>query len=95
MELEDFLNIQFEGFRGANHILDEFTLAELPFMNPYDWISLFHIVLKDEKKYEHIVAHLKRMIICYILKIAKIDVEIASVMKKMPILKPQEQPKNI
>lgn len=64
-------------------------------MNPFDWISLFNIVLKDEKKYEPIVARLKRMFICYILEIAKMDVEIASVLKKRPILKPEEQTKDI
>ncbi|CAI9296083.1 unnamed protein product [Lactuca saligna] len=35
------------------------------------------------------------MIKCYILEIAKIDVEITSILKKMPILKPEEQPKDV
>ncbi|CAI9281349.1 unnamed protein product [Lactuca saligna] len=30
--------IQFKGFRGANHKLHEFTLAELPVMSPYNCI---------------------------------------------------------
>ncbi|CAI9295671.1 unnamed protein product [Lactuca saligna] len=95
VQTEDFLNIQFKGFGGANHIMDEFTLEDLPFMNPYDWISLLNLVMKDEKKYAPIVAHLKRIIIFYILDIANLDVEIASVLKKRPILKPKEQPKDI
>ncbi|CAI9272002.1 unnamed protein product [Lactuca saligna] len=79
----------------SNHILDEFTLVDLPFLNQYDWISLFHIVTKEEKKYEPIVAHfLKRMLICYIQEIAKMDVEITSVLKKKPILKLEEQLKD-
>lgn len=90
-----FLKIQFKGFRGFNHILDEFTLADLPFMNPYNWIPLFYIIMKDENKYEPILAHFKRMIICYILEISKMDVKISSVLKKRPILKPLEQPKDI
>lgn len=36
VQTENFLNIQFKGFRGANHVVHEFTLADLPFMNPYD-----------------------------------------------------------
>ena len=68
---EDFLNIQFKGFRGANHVVDEFTLADLPCMNPYKWISLFNILMKDETKYEPIITHLKRILICYILETAR------------------------
>lgn len=41
IQIEKNFNIQFKGFRGANHVLHEFTLVDLPFMNPYDWISLF------------------------------------------------------
>ncbi|CAI9301515.1 unnamed protein product [Lactuca saligna] len=95
VQTKDFLNIQFNGFKGTNYGVHEFTLADLPFMNPYDWISLFYIVAKDEKKYESIFAHLKRMIKCYILEIVKIDVEIATILKKMAILKPEEQLNNI
>lgn len=62
VQTEYFLNIQFKGFRGANYVLHEFTLADIPFMNPYDWISMFYIVAKDVKKYEPIYKHLKRML---------------------------------
>ncbi|CAI9263711.1 unnamed protein product [Lactuca saligna] len=85
----------FKGFRDANHILHEFTLADLPFMNSDDYLSLFYSVTKDFKKYEPIFEHLKSMIMCYILEIAKMDVEIASILKKRPILKPDEQLENI
>ena len=64
-------------------------------MNPYDWISLFLILSKDEQKYELIVAHLKRMLICYIHEIAKMDVEITAILKKKPILKPEEESKDL
>lgn len=46
-------------------------------------------------KYKPIIPHLKRMFICYILEIVKMDVEIASVLKKRPILKLEEQPKDV
>ncbi|CAI9279837.1 unnamed protein product [Lactuca saligna] len=95
VQIEEFLNVQFKCFQGANHVLHEFNLANMPFMNSYDWISLFYIVAKNVKKYETIYEHLKRMINCYILEIAKMDVEIASVLKKRPILKSFNQSENI
>ncbi|CAI9302450.1 unnamed protein product [Lactuca saligna] len=64
-------------------------------MNPYDWISLFYIVAKDGKKYEPIFGYLRRMIKSYILEIAKIDVGIAYVLKKRPILNQFDQPEDI
>lgn len=56
---------------------------------------MFLILSKDEQKYERIIAHLKRMLICYIHEIANMDVEIASVLKKKPVLKPEEEPKDL
>ncbi|CAI9287246.1 unnamed protein product [Lactuca saligna] len=47
------------------------------------------------KKYEPIFEHLNRMIKCYILELAKMDVEIASILKRKLILKPFDQPQNI
>ncbi|CAI9301882.1 unnamed protein product [Lactuca saligna] len=79
----------------TNHVLQEFTLAYLSLMNPYDWLSLFYIVAGYVKKYEPIFEHLKRTIMCYILEIEKMDVKISSVQKKRPILKPYEQPEDI
>ncbi|CAI9276276.1 unnamed protein product [Lactuca saligna] len=95
VQTEDFVNIKFKGFIGSNHVLDEFSLLGLPFMNTYHWISLFHIITKEEKKYEPTIAHLKRMLICYIHEITKMDVEIESVLKKRPILNPEEQTKDV
>ncbi|CAI9260956.1 unnamed protein product [Lactuca saligna] len=95
VQTEDFINVQIKGFQGANHVLYKFTLADLPFLNPFDWILLFNIVVKDMKKYEPIYEHLKRMIKCYILEIAKMDVEIAYVLKKRPFFKPFDLPEDI
>ncbi|CAI9298239.1 unnamed protein product [Lactuca saligna] len=92
---EDFTNIRFKGFREKDKVLDEFTLAEFPFMNPFDWIYLFNIVSKDENKYEPIVAHLRRILICYIQEIAKMDVDIAVVLKKRTLMKPEEEAKDL
>ena len=64
-------------------------------MNPYNWISLFLILSKDEQNYEPIIAHLKRMLICYIHDFAKMGIEIAYVLKNRPVLKPEEELKEI
>lgn len=48
---EHFTNIKFKGFRGADRAEEDLTLADLPYMNPNDWISLFLILSKDEVKY--------------------------------------------
>ncbi|CAI9294355.1 unnamed protein product [Lactuca saligna] len=70
-------------------------MADLPFMNPYDWILLFNIVAKDVTKYEPIFNHLKRMLKCYILEIGKTNIEIASILNNRPIMKPFEEPEDI
>ncbi|CAI9274138.1 unnamed protein product [Lactuca saligna] len=74
---------------------EDCRVEELPFMNPYDWILMFNIVMKDEKKYEPIVAHLKKMIICYIREFAKMDLEIPLLLEKKPDLEPEEQPQDV
>ncbi|CAI9279635.1 unnamed protein product [Lactuca saligna] len=89
------MNIRFKGFRGVDNVLDEFTLANFPYMNPYNWISLFNIFMKDKKNYEPIGSHLKKMLICYVLDIAKMDVEIALVLQKRPILEREEEPRDV
>ena len=65
-----------------------FHLADIPFLNHYDWISLFNIVAKDVVKYEPILQFLRRIIWAYILEIAKMDIEIANFCNRKPILKP-------
>lgn len=88
---EQFTNVKFKGFRGAACTEEDFTLADLPSMNRNDWISLFMILSKDQAKYEPIVSHLKRMLICNIHEVAKLDVEISSVLKKKPVVDPKEE----
>lgn len=95
VQTKDFLNIQFKGFQGHKHILHEFPLVDLSFINLYDWILLLYIVAKDVKKFEPIYEHLRRMIKCYIQEMAKMDVEIASVLKRKPTLTLVDQPQNI
>lgn len=59
IETKSFINIKFKEFRGANRTEDVFMLAELPCMNPFDWVSLFLILSKDEQKFEPIIGKLK------------------------------------
>lgn len=55
--VDGFANINFKAFRGHNHEVHEFTLAYIPFMNSYDWITLLNIIAKDTMKYEPIYNH--------------------------------------
>lgn len=95
VDTKDFPNINFKRFCGSNHVLHEFTLDDFPFMNPYDWISIFNIVAKDVRKYQPIFDHLKKIIKCYILEFAKMYIEIASVLNRKPIMKPFEELEDI
>lgn len=45
--------------------------------------------MQDEKKYEPIIAHIKRMLVSDIYELAKLDVEIPSVLRKKPTVLPQ------
>ncbi|CAI9264500.1 unnamed protein product [Lactuca saligna] len=83
---ENFTNVSLKGFKGLSRTEVEFTLAYLPCMNPNDWISLFLILSKYEQKYEPMIAHLKRMLICYIHEVAKMDVEVAADLKKKTVV---------
>lgn len=71
--------------RGVGNLVFEFSLANLPCLNLYDWISLFSLLSKDEQKYESVLAHLKRMLVYYIQDFGKMDVEIATVFRKKPV----------
>ena len=59
IEIGSFMNVKFKTTRGSESTIQEFSLADLPCLNPYVWIVLFHFLLKDEKKYEPILGHIK------------------------------------
>ncbi|CAH1416085.1 unnamed protein product [Lactuca virosa] len=61
-----------------SHEVDEFSLADLPLMNPFDWISILNIISNEPAMYEPICSHMKRLIKAYIVEISKMDVEISS-----------------
>ncbi|CAI9294098.1 unnamed protein product [Lactuca saligna] len=95
IETESFLNVRLKTARGVVISMFEFILEDLLFLNPFDWIYLFHLLLKDEHKYEPIEAHLKRMLISYIQEFGKMDVHILAVLRRKPIVNLKESSKDI
>lgn len=89
IETGSFANVKFKTARGSQSVIHEFALADLPCLNPYDWIVLFHFLLKDAKKYEPVLEHVKRMLVSYVNEVAKLDMEVATAQKKKPIALPQ------
>lgn len=57
--VNSFSNVHFRVIRGHNHKVDEFTLADLLIMNPFDQITIFNIFSNDTAKYEPICLHMK------------------------------------
>ncbi|KAI3515990.1 hypothetical protein L1887_14897 [Cichorium endivia] len=77
--ISPFRNPIFLARRGSDEEKDEFTLADLPFMNPFDWVSLFNILSRRED-HEIIHEHVNKLLMGYILEVAKLDVEVATVL---------------
>ena len=73
-----FINYKFQIGRGKDKVLSDITCADLPIMNPYDWIKMHQmLVQRNDQKYKNYVNHLRLMIKHYIADIAKEDFEIA------------------
>ncbi|KAL7583768.1 hypothetical protein Lser_V15G45863 [Lactuca serriola] len=83
-----FINVRFKVIRGSAKSEHLITLADLPNLNPHDWIVLHNILLTNEAEYGPIIDHLKRMIVCYIMEVALMDQEVATVFKKKPKIAP-------
>ncbi|CAI9303037.1 unnamed protein product [Lactuca saligna] len=90
IETESFINACFKVACGVASSMFEFTLANFPCLNPFDSISLLHLWLIDEQKFEPIVSHIKRMLVSYIHEVNKMKVEIASFLRKKPTILPKE-----
>ncbi|CAI9293781.1 unnamed protein product [Lactuca saligna] len=56
---------------------------------------MFNHLSKDEQKFKPIVAHLRRMLISYILEVWEMDVELAVVLRNKPFVLPKEALKDI
>ncbi|KAL7601907.1 hypothetical protein Lser_V15G26951 [Lactuca serriola] len=84
----NFINIRFKVLQGSAKTEHAISLTDLPNLNPHDWIILHNILLTNEAEYGPIIDHLKRMLVCYIMEVALMDQEIASVFKKKPKISP-------
>ncbi|CAI9294288.1 unnamed protein product [Lactuca saligna] len=69
IETESFANAKFKVVRGYVSQVHEFTLADLPCLNPYGWIMLYNLFLRDRQKYE--LSYLELMIVSYIQEVGK------------------------
>ncbi|KAL7611656.1 hypothetical protein Lser_V15G06890 [Lactuca serriola] len=83
-----FTNVRFKVIRGSAKTAHHISLADLPNLNPHDWIVLHNILLTNEAKYGPIIDHIKRMLVCYIMEVALMDQEVATVFKKKPKIAP-------
>ncbi|CAI9275471.1 unnamed protein product [Lactuca saligna] len=79
IETDSFTNAEFKVARDSPSQVHEFTLANFPCLNRYDWIMLYNLLLRDEQKYGFVIAHLKQMIISYIHEVGEMDIDIFSV----------------
>ncbi|KAL7601819.1 hypothetical protein Lser_V15G27017 [Lactuca serriola] len=83
-----FINVRFRVIRGSARTEHLISLADLPNLNPHDWIVLHNILLTNEAEYGPIIDHLKRLLVCYIMEVALMDQEVATVFKKKPKIAP-------
>ncbi|CAI9284230.1 unnamed protein product [Lactuca saligna] len=80
IEIDNFPNTKFKVVRGSSSQVHEFTLVDLPCLNPYDWIMLYKLLLRDRKKYELFITRLKLTLVSYAKNVGKMDVEIVVVL---------------
>ncbi|CAI9302398.1 unnamed protein product [Lactuca saligna] len=66
IETESFSNEKFKVGRGSSCQAYEFTLADLPCLNPHDWIVLYNMLLRAKEKYRPLMILLQLMIKSYI-----------------------------
>ncbi|KAL7603436.1 hypothetical protein Lser_V15G20514 [Lactuca serriola] len=81
-----YINVKFKVTRGSALSEHAFSIVDPPNLNPHDWIVLHNILLSNPVEYEPIIDHLKRLLVCYILEVAKMDQEITPVLRKKPII---------
>ncbi|KAL7600728.1 hypothetical protein Lser_V15G23040 [Lactuca serriola] len=65
----NFMNVRFKVLRGSAKTEHAISLADLPNLNPHDWIILHNILLTNEAEYGPIIDHFKRMLVCYIMEV--------------------------
>ena len=68
-----FINVKFRVTQGSDNSVDVISLADLPNLNPHDWILLFNVFLTNQQHYVPILDHIKRILASYIHEVAKMD----------------------
>ncbi|CAI9268349.1 unnamed protein product [Lactuca saligna] len=94
IETESFPNAKFKVASGSTCQAYEFTIADLPCLNPNHWIVIYNILLREKEKYEPVMSHLQLMLKSYIQEVGLMDVYSVVVLKKKPIVVPKEAPKD-
>nr|KAJ0220074.1 hypothetical protein LSAT_V11C200061920 [Lactuca sativa] len=79
-----FINFKFKVTRGTEGSVHNITFADLPNLNPHDWILLNNIHLSNPQEYQPIIDHA-----------AKIDQEIASAIHKRTTIKTMGRAGNV
>ncbi|CAI9303703.1 unnamed protein product [Lactuca saligna] len=82
IETESFPNAKFKVARGSTCQAYEFTLTDMPCLNPNDSIVLYNMLMREKDKYEPVMSYLQVMIKSYIQEVGSMDVDIATVLKK-------------
>ena len=61
------------------------TYADIPLMNPSDWISIYYIlVLRGDESYQPQIDFFKLLMQNYMWELGKFDVVVANLMKEKP-----------
>ena len=94
IETDSFPNAKFNVARGSASQCFEFTLADLPCLNPNDWFTLYNMLLKNKEKYEPVMSRHKLMIQSYIQEIGDMDVEVDAILRKKPSAVFKKNPKD-
>ena len=72
------ITYKFQGVRGDERKILNFSCADLPLMNLYDWIRIHSALRKrKEDKYKNYLQHVGLMIKAYIFEIAKKEFDLA------------------
>lgn len=90
-----FIIVKLKITRGSDGSGHSITVVDLPNLNPHDWMLLNNILLSNPNEYQPIIDHIKRMLVCYIHEVSKMDQEISQAIRKKPTIKPTGKPSNI
>ena len=93
IETENFPNAKFKVVRGSARQAHQFTLADQPCLDHYNWIMLYNLLLRNGQKYEPVITHLKLMIVLYVQEVGKMDMEIVVVLRRKASVLPKKAQK--